>query len=122
MWIPFRTEINEIFESDRHLLLKLCVGVGVGLCVGLRFAYYSTIYDELRHPLVQLVIVAICIVVSIVFVGLLGARDCVHKRIADRRPVSVVLRLIGSNAAVVLMLFMVAFTIVVGIIISVEIQ
>ena len=98
LWIPFSKQINETFESDRRLLLKLAAGAFVGVVLGISLSRRWAVAHHNDTPVfVYVAIVGGSIALAVGLVVILNLKDAVRNRVAHRKPVNVLLRLLLAS-------------------------
>jgi len=115
VWIPFRRELNDLFEKDDRQWLKVIGGAFVGGFVAFGAIRHGLPDHEGATPLyVSVVTVATCAIVAAGAVLVLGLKDVVKRRLENGQPVNFILRAYLTSGLVslaiwVLTVFGVAF-------------
>ena len=120
LWIPFKQQINEIFTSDRQLLLKLAAGAFVGCFLGISLAYgWADGHHNDTPGVVSAAIVGGSIALAVGLVVILNLKDAVCNRIASGKRANVFLRLLLTSGSLSLIIWVVfAFVASIGLAIA----
>jgi hypothetical protein len=111
MYIPFRKELDELFQTQPRVWLKMIAGAFVALAVGL--GSLGGLPPQERNPF-KIGIFAL----SLVFVGMFGVlclslKDTVRRRIENGKPVSIVLRAYFASGILSLILWLISVVVLV---------